>query len=71
MTCGVTLWSLATLLTPRDASHSTLILLVVRGFHEKRCAFSGVNRVHGTDKVLSSGHVFFIQRKSSKKVVPL
>ena len=57
MTFGVTLWSLATLLTPRDASRSTLILLVVRGFHEKRCVVSGVNRVHGVDKVLSSVHV--------------
>ena len=58
MTCGVTLWSLATLLTLRNASLSTLILLVVRGFHAKRCAVSGVNQVHGVDKVLSSVHVF-------------
>ena len=43
MICGVTLWPLATLLTPRTASRSTLILLVVRGFHEKRCVVSEVN----------------------------
>ena len=32
MACGVALWSLATLLTPWAATHSTLSLLAVRAF---------------------------------------